>query len=413
MIRVSFYLLTPSAKQSSAVYASITYKGKRLRFNTGYTFETRYCNVRKKKGSKSFLKRNTSLYLEYKALLDSTSDQLSRIAFDLFREFGHVELNAVRERYDVMSGINKPQSLSVNELFDLFMSKHDSGWSDGTKKHYTSLANHLIKFEANYHPLSLGSFTSDNWNELRDDYFVQFQQFSNNTINTNLRKLKKFLAFCQKENQLNQALDLDELKFLKEVEPFKIALTDDEIRAINDLDLESNNKLEKIRDLLMLEILTGQRFSDIPKLLDPNNLEENYIQIYQQKTGERVFIPLHKELKKHLPMLIDKYSESDLQISNQKFNEYVKELCKIAGINRRHSWIIMVGNKKIHKKDYRYNLVSSHTGRRTFCTLSLKNQVPAEIIMKVTGHRKYEQFKKYVRVDDIDLEVAFNNIKFS
>lgn len=67
----------------------------------------------------------------------------------------------------------------------------------------------------------------------------------------------------------------------------------------------------------------------------------------------------------------------------------------------------LVGKKKVVENGIRYNLITSHTGRRTFCTLALKSGIAPELIMKVTRHRKYDQFREYVKVDDEDLEIVF------
>jgi integrase len=167
--------------------------------------------------------------------------------------------------------------------------------------------------------------------------------------------------------------------------------------------------LDRVRDLFLLEIYTGQRFSDIPQVLDLSDDVEESINIYQKKTFGKAFIPIHSTLKNHLKNIKDKNYTEITSITLQKFNDYLKEIAQLAEMNRKHKWKILVGKEQISKEEFRYNLITSHTGRRTFCTLALKNGIDRETIMKVTGHKTYEQFRKYVKVDEEDMDDAFEN----
>ncbi len=410
MINVSFYLLTPDALSQSQVYVSISKKRERVRFATGETFITNYCNVRKKKGTKDLVKKNTPFYFEYSSKLNQIRDSLIHIEIDLSKK-GNYTLEEIRDSYDLKVGKIKDETdISYIEAFNKFVAANQNQWSDGTRRHFISVKNHLIEYEKLTGKIILNDFNEELWNKLRDDYFVKNKTFSNSSTNKNLTRLKQFLKFASKKHFIKHKIDWEELKFLEEIEAFKIALKEYEVELLMRLDLSDFPRLDKVRDLFALEILTGQRFSDIPKLLDSKHISDTNIQIYQQKTGEKVTIPLHPKLKDHLANIANKYPEKLPTISNQKFNVYLKEICKIAGFDREHSWTVLSGKRKITKIDFRYNLITSHTGRRTFCTLALNRGINSELIMKVTGHRKYDQFREYVKVDDADLDKAFDSM---
>ena len=74
MISVSFYILTPDARSQSQLYVSISNKEKRLRFATGESFVTAYCNIRKKKGTKDLLKKNTEFYFDTANAISKAAD---------------------------------------------------------------------------------------------------------------------------------------------------------------------------------------------------------------------------------------------------------------------------------------------------------------------------------------------------
>lgn len=410
MISVSFYLLTPDAQSQSQVYVSISNKEKRLRFATGESFIASYCNIRKKKGTKELVKKNTAFYFEYKSKLTEIRDSLIRIEMGLSIE-KKCTLEKVRDAFYLRTGKLKDETLlTFTQAFNKFLTASQSDWSEGTQKHFITLKNHLEEFEKSFGQIALHNLTEDFWNRLRDEYFVKGKKFSNSSTNMNLKKLKQFLTFATKKEYIKHKIDLDALKFLEEIEPFKIALKEGEVETLIKLNLSNSPRLDKVRDLFALEILTGQRFSDIPKLLDPKHISDTNIQIYQQKTGEKVTIPLHPKLKKHLAYIFKKNPDGLPVISNQKFNEYLKEICILAKFNKQHSWVTLTGKRKIVQTDFRYNLITSHTGRRTFCTLALNSGINSEMIMKVTGHKTYDQFREYVKVDDADLDKAFDTM---
>lgn len=411
MISVSFYLLTPDAISQSQVYVSISNKEKRLRFATGESFVTSYCNIRKKKGKKELVKKNTAFYFEYSSKLRQIRDTLIRAEMELSKTGEKCSLEQIREHFYMQTGKLKVQdSLTFDEAFTKFIMDSEGAWSENTKKKFNGTFNHLQEYEKTYGDIDLNQVNEDFWNSLRDKFFVATKRFSNPSTNKHLQGIKQFLKYAKKKSFIKNDADFDDFKYLAEIEPFKIALKEDEVETLLNLKLSDNPRLDKVRDLFVLEILTGQRWSDMPKVLDSKHISDTNITIYQQKTGEKATIPLHPKLKKHLDYIFGKYPEGLPTISNQKFNEYLKEICIMAKFNRQHSWVTLVGRQKITQSDYRYNLISSHTGRRTFATLAIKQGINSELIMKVTGHLKYDQFREYIKVDDADLGDAFEGM---
>lgn len=411
MLSVSFYLLTPTAKSQSQVYVSISDKTNRLRFATGKSFVTSYCNIRTKKGTKDLVKKGCPFYFDYNSSLNKIRDSLIRLEMEFSNRGESVSLEKIRDLYYKQIGKLKAEpALTFELVYRKFVAATESQWSEGTRKHFTTLQNHLTEYEKTNGEIVLEKLNEEFWNELRDEYFVKKKKFGNASTNANLKKFKQFLKYAKKKEFINTKINFEDLKYLDEVEPFKIALKDYEVESLFELNLSNTPRLEKVRDLFTLEILTGQRFSDISKVLDQKHILDSTIEIYQQKTGEKVTIPLHPKLREHLKKIFEKYPNGFPAITNQKFNLYIKEVCVLAKINKEHSWITQTGKKKIHHSDFRYNLVGSHTGRRTFCTLALKNKINSELIMKVTGHKNYNQFRQYIKVDDDDLGSAFESM---
>lgn len=173
-----------------------------------------------------------------------------------------------------------------------------------------------------------------------------------------------------------------------------IYLTPMEIKEISDLDLKTNLKLDRVRDMFIIGCYTGLRFSDIINI-KPEHINDGMIEIIQVKTKEKVAIPMTKEVE----MLLSKYNNSLHKISNQKFNDYLYEVVKKC--KRLEVEVIkksIQGGKEIIIKKPKYEFVSSHTARRSFATNEyMAKGLNVRDIMAITGHRTEKSFYKYIR----------------
>ena len=92
------------------------------------------------------------------------------------------------------------------------------------------------------------------------------------------------------------------------------------------------------------------------------------------------------------------------KVSNQKFNNYIKEVCRIAGFTDEVTKTTYIGNKKIEAIEPFYKRVGSHTARRTFITLSANANVPDHVIMAICGIRDSKTLKTYKKFNPNVLE---------
>ncbi len=173
-----------------------------------------------------------------------------------------------------------------------------------------------------------------------------------------------------------------------------IYLNEDELRAIYDLDLSNKPKYEKVRDLFIIGCWTGLRFSDWNKI-NKDNITDGYLDVTQQKTGDQIAIPLHPTVEE----IINKY-EGELPevISNQKFNEYIKDVAELAKINDKVKKSITKGTMTTTKTYEKWELVTTHCARRSFATNLYLAGVPTLTIMAITGHKTEASFLKYIKV---------------
>ncbi len=140
--------------------------------------------------------------------------------------------------------------------------------------------------------------------------------------------------------------------------------------------------------------MDGCRFSDLEKV-GKTDIKDGFITFRQQKTNAKVTIPLHPVVLE----ILDKYDFNLPEpISNQRFNEYIKEAAQMAGIDTPETITRTVGNALKSETYPKYQLISSHTGRRSFCTNQYKRGLPTLMIMSISGHKTEKSFLKYIKV---------------
>ncbi|MDO5106425.1 site-specific integrase [Capnocytophaga sp.] len=172
-------------------------------------------------------------------------------------------------------------------------------------------------------------------------------------------------------------------------------LNETEIDQIYNFDFGKSERLDNARDLFIIGLRTGLRISDFLRLKEIN-LNKGFIEIETVKTGEPVIIPLHPQIK---AILEKRNGKLPYTISDQKFNLYIKEICKTVGINEPTEGAKM--NPETKRKEIgifpKYELISSHTCRRSFAS-NLYGKLPNMVIMAITGHQTEAVFLKYIKI---------------
>jgi len=183
-----------------------------------------------------------------------------------------------------------------------------------------------------------------------------------------------------------------------------VYLTVNEIIKLEQAQL--SDALDRVRDRFLLGIYTGQRYSDYSKInkdvvVRKNNID--LLEIKQVKGNKLVYIYLDDKIKK----ILDKYNGYPPTISEQKFNAAIKKICKAIGMTDTINIYTDKANQKnpTFIKKEKWEHVSSHTARRTYCTLKImEKDTSIYQIMAVTGHSSLSTFSRYVRMN-IDANV--------
>lgn len=329
---------------------------------------------------------------------------------------------------------NKPKALKsdpkvyITDYITTYVNENTGLRKVRTLQSYATLAKHLMSFgEANKEKVTFTNLTISMLKKFQK--YLLDTEMNNTTIAKQFSILKAILKNANIENR--------NLKICQDYRDFTISRTDadnevialeqHEFDAIINLDLSDYSKsiqipkiikgkemlvrvgykgLDKVRDLFIFSCTTSLRYSDIADL-KRSHIRENTIYKKAIKTGQNLEIPLNA----FSHFILEKYKGqiNPLPVlSNQKANDYLKALGKLAGIDTPVEKTRTYGSERKSKTYRKYELMSMHLGRRTFATLSLEKGVASQDVMSLTGHKMYASFKRYVNITKAQKQKAMD-----
>jgi integrase len=258
--------------------------------------------------------------------------------------------------------------------------------------------------------------------ELADCNFILFDEFTEylrfekkyavSNLNRKIRFLKTILKEAKRKYPNEVPDDFRDLEPLRETKAeknkkegvYKVTFTNEELTAINNLDLKRDS-LINARKWLIIGVNTAVRGNDLLNLtLNEFDIEKKLLKKQQQKTKSFAYIPI-------LPPVQEILKDFPHKISLQKFDKYLKEICELAGMTN-----LVISTKSVNTtkgrrvkvvEDKKYTFCSSHMFRRSFITKyygKLKNQE----IMKVSGHKSEREFLGYVQEVEMNHQIWFD-----
>lgn len=250
--------------------------------------------------------------------------------------------------------------------------------------------------------------TSTNWSSLNESFMNGYLQFLSKTmlnekIKKNLEKIREFLNWAKlKKYPVNDDFFLYKPKLSMSHKEVRY-LTVEEISTLINLDLSKRLALEQTRDFFVFQCCTGLRYSDLKKLNKSNIVQENgeyYLDILTQKDSDRVRYKLPKIA---IPIYI-KYVYNDYDngvlfpiLSNQKYNEHLKQLGAVADIQGVYVNYKCRLNDTIEEKELRRD-IESHDARRTFIVMALNEGIDLQTIALLTSHSDLKAMQPYTRL---------------
>lgn len=231
----------------------------------------------------------------------------------------------------------------------------------------------------------------------------------NDTVSKYVSSLKHFMKWAfERGYHSNQAYQKSDFGVPRKPKQDIVTINEQELRAFALTDFSKIKRLERVRDLFIFGVFTGQRWSDIEQFRKSDLVDNTWV-FESVKTKKKTRVPLVGFSAPAMEIL-KKYDFSLPKISGQKFNKYIKEAGMKAGLNRPVEIKRMSGNRQVIIEKPLYDFMASHMCRRSCVTILLERGVPPTTIMKLTGHTDLRTLLKYENVGEDALVRALEGV---
>lgn len=368
--------------ENSTIYARITVNGRRKEISTGKTIQTKEWNSKAGK-----VNGNSANSKSLNIFLESIRTKIFETYSLLFNKGKIITSENIKNEF--LGGKEKKMTLidvfsdHNNQMADLI----GNGYAKGTWERYETSLRHVQQFMRWKYNIS-DIFLS----EISPSFISNFEFFLRTVRNCANNSAVKYVMNLQKI--INICLD-NEWMSKNPFTNYKSKIIPSEVRCLTEIELEkiqqktiSNVRLDKVRDIFIFCCFTGLSYAEVKKLSHDNikihEGGEGFIKIIRTKTKVKAYIPL---LQAALEIL-QKYKSDDTCIkknvlpvlSNQKTNEYLKEIGAICEIDFD---------------------ITFHTARHTFATtITLNNGVPIETVSKMLGHTNIQMTQHYAKIQE-------------
>jgi integrase len=327
----------------------------------------------------------------YNKALESMLIQANNVYANCLIKSVPFEPEMIRQQLRAPAAKNAAETLEsvFNDYID---SQAKNGVRPGSITIYRTTLRHVLDYEkASGKPITFANTDTTFFDNFLT--YLRSHGFVDATVHKYVKSFKSFLLWASEKRGIDVHPAFKFRMALKlKTDSDHIALTEREIHAIETLDTGANTRFAKARDLFLLQCYTGLRYSDAV-LLTEQHIRGAEIQIDTVKTRQALKIPLHPNVS----AILARHGGMAPKLSNQRANEYLKEVCKSAGLTDTVSRMAYRGAKREENRQPKYECVGTHTGRRTFVTNALQRGISADSIRKATGHKDLKSFDKYVR----------------
>ena len=387
-------LFEKESKGKTPLYIRITTNGKRKKFSLKQSFTTSLWNP-----AKSRLKGSSIEARQVNAYIDQVLLEINEAYRQLLKEKKHISSQAIIARFRGEDQNNK----TLLQLSEYHNHNMKSVLKPGTLKNYYTTERYIkrfLKIERNAEDIYLEhlnyEFIIDFENFLRRNVApIQSRLLTNNGVMKHLERLKKLLNLALKLEWVSRdPFAKFSLKFVKSERHF---LSQSELEQMLNTEFKEDY-LNKTKDIFAFCCYTGLSYIDVKNLKKNDVVKgidgKEWIFIKRQKTDQPVKVPL-LDISEYI---IEKYKdEMNLDdrllpvFSNQKLNQYLKEITKKLHINKK---------------------ITFHSARHTFATtVTLSNGVPIETVSKLLGHTKLSTTQIYAQVLERKISEDIGNLR--
>ena len=384
----------------------VSYNSQRIDITTGYFVDEVSWDEPQQRVKKNAVGKNSQTASTINSYLNRAASEMDE-AFKEFELIGRFPTPAeIEEAFNNRMAEFSPKPVRVAqtkfwEALNRFIAEESvkNSWQYSTVQKFNTFGAHV----RNWKPQPRFEDFSEKGLTAFLTFLREHEELSNETTIKHLRYLKWFMRWA-KRNGYHRSLAFETYKpKLATTQKKIIFLTIDEIRMLLAYEIpESKQYLLRVRDVFVFCCFTGLRYSDASNLRR-SDIYDDCIHITTVKTADSLTIDLNDVAKG----ILDKYKDIPFPddkalpvISNQKMNDYLKELCQLAGLDEPIRVTTYHGAERRDVVVPKYELIGTHQGRKSFICNALAAGIPVNVVMKWTGHSDYSAMKPYIDVAD-------------
>ncbi len=419
-MRLHTLLKDPKKKGVTAIYLTVRYDGLVGIFYPRESIHTsNWINKDGINKPKPIAENNALIgrLMRFESLIRDTHDELQKISNGIV-PMKVLQQAVYEKRFSSLKSeepVQVNKTIMIDEYFQTLIDVTTSGKRKGlngkligsaTIKTYKTTKKH---FE-DYRRIKNKQFTLKNIDQKLingfSDYLNNDLKLALNASSKYMKVLKILLNYGRENKLINSDTLLDcKIRVAKE-DSDNIYLTEKEIDELIKIDKFESKLYEVVRDLFVVGCKTGLRFSDYSTLRS-SNISNGFISLNQQKTSQKVAIPIHPIVQ----TILNKYPEGLPKCPpNQVFNRYLKEIGKkLPQLDIDFEKVITRAGKAETTTYKKRQLLQTHTARRSFCTNEYLNGTPTITIMAISGHRTESSFMSYIKADSLQHAMLLQN----
>ncbi len=401
-----FNLREPKSDKPTPIYMVIRIGKKQLKFPIGCKIYSAQWN---KKTERAFVSPHLTELDNQNNFIVNTKISQFLFLFSQFLQYICSEPKNIEDMERKLKEIiNKGKKMRTtkkeNAIRWLFNDLEKASMKAGSKANYEQQLKDFETFckETNRIPLPWEEITYNLLTEYEDwlmSHKVRNKNRDDRTVGDKVSKLITRLKKAEKAGFIDfyksriHLYEKPKMSYQSQNNTF--ALYEAEITALYRLKLTGD--LEKVRDVFVFQLWSGQRFSDLPNLnkgiIDRENKK---IKIIQEKETESVTVPIFPIALE----ILNKYDWNLPLFQLERTNEIIKEVAQRARLTREHYVTRQYRGDVISTKRMICDDLATHCARRTFITLMMKKKyLSKEEIKAISGHRTDSAFNRYIKLD--------------
>jgi len=411
MIKTNLNLRDAKSDEETPIHLICRWNKERLVFNTKFSVIPENWNLENQRINTSKNIKNHQIYLKINIQLNQMIGKVNELFINF--EFNNKRIPSKNEFGKILKNEYSRKTVELQKLnflhfFSNFLSEMKTNLNPLSGKPYSlntiKTYNQCLNSLTNYCKSKNYNLDFDDINvEFHNSYYTYLTNLNlfPNTIGKRIVIIKTIMNEAFERGLTNNTAYKSKRFTTPREEVSNIYLTIEELTDLCKLDFSQEKRFDIVRDLFLLGCYTGLRFSDFSKIqTEYIDEKEQIIELHTRKTNQIVTIPILPQTKE----ILAKYKvENQFVIpkckSNQKFNQDLKIVAKkLECLHIEINKTTYIKGKKTQIQIPKWQLVTTHTARRSFASNMIKLGFSTQSIMQITGHKTESSFQKYVKI---------------